>query len=242
VAAFMAGLGGGSVLGAKKAVESRSPLIVFAVLEAAVALYALLMPWITSVMSDWMIAWASESGLGVWYGVQSLLMLMLMLFPAMAMGYGYACVVESARRYSAGRFELGQLYGLNTLGGATGALLSVALLAAGGWKNAVYIIAFTGFAVAALATYLALTREGRIALLKKDHGRVEGGEKDFLKAALLYGLVGMAAMIIQIGWVRVFGMIMLRTEYVLALIVMVFLAGIAAGSLIERRLKDRKII
>ena len=37
---------------------------------------------------------------------------------------------------------------------------------------------------------------------------------------------------LEIGWIRLYGMIMLRTEYVLGVILAVFLLGIALGSML----------
>ena len=56
-------------------------------------------------------------------------------------------------------------------------------------------------------------------------------------ALFSYGGIGAAALMLEIGWTRLFGMIMLRTEYVLAVILAVFLLGIGGGSLLARHLR-----
>lgn len=47
--------------------------------------------------------------------------------------------------------------------------------------------------------------------------------------------MGAGALILQVGWTRLYGMVLLRTEYVLAVILAVFLLGIGLGSLLARR-------
>jgi spermidine synthase len=53
---------------------------------------------------------------------------------------------------------------------------------------------------------------------------------------LAYGVLGAAAITLEIGWTRLFGMVLMRTEYVLAVILAVYLLGIGGGSLLARRL------
>ncbi|HEX22360.1 MAG TPA: spermine synthase, partial [Chromatiales bacterium] len=53
---------------------------------------------------------------------------------------------------------------------------------------------------------------------------------------LIYGGIGVAALMLQIGWTRLFGMVLLRTEYVLAVILAIFLIGIGLGSLLARHM------
>ncbi len=55
---------------------------------------------------------------------------------------------------------------------------------------------------------------------------------------LIYGGIGAAALMLEIGWTRLFGMVLLRTEYVLAIILAVFLIGIGLGSLLARHLRQ----
>ena len=56
-------------------------------------------------------------------------------------------------------------------------------------------------------------------------------------AALLlnYGLIGAASLLLEMAWLRLFSLVMLRTEYVLALILAVMLFGMGLGSLLASR-------
>ncbi|EQD72829.1 Spermidine synthase-like protein, partial [mine drainage metagenome] len=52
---------------------------------------------------------------------------------------------------------------------------------------------------------------------------------------LFYGILGMASLSLEVAWTRLFGLLFLRTEYVLALILASFLVGIGLGSLVATR-------
>src|SRR3569623_1516028 len=197
VAAFMAGRGAGSLLGTMIAPRLRRPLLLFALLEAAVALFSLAMPALFQALGARLTLASADSGLGAWYGIQASAYFLVLFVPAFAMGMGFPAVL---RVFIATPVNLAKVYGLNTLGGAAGALLPLVLLPALGWTAALHGVVILG---------------GGVALL----------------ALTMYAGGGAAALILEIGWTRLYGMILLRTEYVLAVILSVFLLGIGAGSL-----------
>jgi len=57
---------------------------------------------------------------------------------------------------------------------------------------------------------------------------------------IAYAGIGAAALILQVAWTRLFGMILLRTEYVMAVMLAIFLVGIALGSALVRRRSSSK--
>jgi spermidine synthase len=63
VAAFMIGLGLGSLAGAKWARRCAKPLVLFAALELAIALYALLLPGLLHRMTAWLDSCLCISGI-----------------------------------------------------------------------------------------------------------------------------------------------------------------------------------
>src|SRR3569623_337643 len=165
VAAFMAGLGGGSLLGTVIAPRLRRPLLLFALLEAAVALFSLAMPALFQALGARLTLASADNGLGAWYGLQASAYFLVLFVPAFAMGMGFPAVLR----------------------------------------------VFT-------ATPVVMPREA---------ARLRPG----WLTLTMYAGVGAAALILEIGWTRLYGMILLRTEYVLAVILSVFLLGIGAGSL-----------
>src|SRR3569833_3595953 len=123
---------------------------------------------------------------------------------------------------------LAKAFGRNTLGGAVGALLPLVLLPALGWSDAVRAVVMLGAGVAGAAAVLAVrpgpTSPGHVA----EH---RPAARPTWINLLMDGGVGAAALMLEVGWTRLYGMILLRTEYVLAVILCVFLIGIGAGSL-----------
>ena len=227
VVAFMAGLGGGSLFAARKAARIKKPLLLLALLEGGIALYALLLPLLLQMTSAWVEGAAAQLTLFQWYGLLASAALCLLMLPAFAMGAGFPLILVAAGNQSG---RLGSVYGLNTLGAACGALLPLWLLPTLGWSAAVRVVAGIGILVA-LAFLLLASRYP-----SEQSGSAEGDVKRPPWPALLaYAGIGAASLILEIGWTRLFGMVMLRTEYVLAVILAAFLLGIGAGSMLAPR-------
>lgn len=234
VTAFMAGLGTGSLLGLRLARSVRRPLRVFAGLEAAIAAYALLLPVMLAHWDSLLGQLAAVTDVWQWYLVQCSAALGLLFLPACAMGAGFPLVLKAGEHTRAG---VGGLYGLNTLGGAAGALLPLGLLPLLGWTAAVQTVACVGLSVAACAVLLSLFWP--VAGASQAPRPMEAQRRPEAVTLLAYAGIGLAALVLEIGWTRLFGMILLRTEYVMAVILAVFLFGIAAGSLLVRRTASR---
>ena len=226
VTAFMLGLGAGSLLGARWAKRVESPLKIFGLLEIAIALYALLLPSLLQQFANWQAIFASEMGLLAWYVAQGLTSLMLLALPAGIMGAGFAMVLRTTERAP---HTLAQVYGVNTLGGVLGALFPLWGLTALGWSNSVRLLAFMGLIVGGVAMMLAMR-------LGKSEARNKPADRPSQAILLMYAGIGAGSIMLEIGWIRLYGMVMLRTEYVLAVILAVFLMGIAAGSLLARQI------
>lgn len=228
VVAFMAGLGAGSLAGAALSRRFSRPLIILAGLEAGVALFALAMPLLFRQLDTWLGGLSAAAGLGGWFGLQAGAAFLILMLPAAALGAGFPLILQAL---SPTRVSLARVYGVNTLGGATGALLPLALLPAVGWSQAVQIVAVTGMVIAACMALLGSRvppAETGAAPVAPQHGRPA------MATLLAYAGIGLAALMLQIGWTRLFGMFLLRTEYVLAIVLAVFLVGIGIGSLSAR--------
>ncbi len=233
--AFMAGLGAGGLLGAWCARCLRHPLIVFALLEAAVALFALSMPWLFAAADHVLGAVAIGLPLDAWFRLQGLSSFLILFFPALALGVGFPLVL---RFFANTRVTIVSVYGLNTLGGAAGALLPLWLLPAIGWAGSIRAVAVLGLVVAIAAVAISLGTRHRF---DGADGHASGMRPAW-NALLIYAGIGAAALMLQVGWTRLYGMILLRTEYVLALLLCIFLVGIGLGSLLARRLPERQAL
>ena len=231
VAAFMIGLGLGSLAGVRWAKQCNKPLALFAMLEMAIALYALLLPSLLHSVSGWMEGIAVQLTLAQWYLLQGAEALCLLVIPAFAMGVGFALVLKVVDRTP---LSLGKLYGLNTIGGAAGALFPLWSLPVLGWIVSVRTIALLGLVVGGAAWALSrFTRSGNGSLQPIEDNRQP---RPPLLALIIYAGIGAGSIMLEVGWIRLYGMIMLRTEYVLGVILAVFLLGIALGSMFLPRM------
>lgn len=231
VAAFMIGLGLGSLAGIRWAKQCNNPMAIFAFLEIAIAIYALLLPAVLHYSNDWMEGISDQLTLVQWYLLQGAGALCLLLIPAFGMGVGFALVLKVVEQTPT---SLGKIYGLNTLGGVVGALFPLWSLPVIGWIGSVKMIALLGLIVGVTALAMSrLTRPTNASLQKIN---IKDARPPFL-ALMIYAGIGAGSIMLEVGWVRLYGMIMLRTEYVLGLILAVFLLGIALGSIFLPRLK-----
>lgn len=230
VAAFMAGLGAGSAAGERWRIRL-PPLLLFGLLEAGVAGYALCLPWLMAALQDRLASLAADLPLSAWYSVQALAAFITLFAPAAALGVGFPLILRAAGGASA---PVGRLYGLNTLGACAGALLPLALLPAVGWAASVRYVAVLGTSIGLFAAIIGWKFNGT-------SGAPSARERLHLPVTdrAAYAAIGAAALILEISWTRLYGMLMLRTEYVLAVILAVFLLGLALGSLAVRHWRIR---
>ncbi len=232
-AAFMLGLGLGAMQGGRWAHRTPSPLRVFVLVEVLVALYALCLPLILRLVDGGVSALGPVS-LDAWYGLYGVITLLMIVLPAWAMGMAFPMVLRALEPTS---MSLAKVYGLNTCGGALGALLPLWLLPAVGWGMAVWIVALMGMVVAFLAWRMD-RRQPPIATAPAPV--VPVSKLNIPKTTIFaYAGVGAAALMLEIGWTRLFGMILLRTEYVMALILAIFLVGIGLGSVMAKRMRAK---
>lgn len=234
VSAFMAGLGAGSLLGSRLVHSLRNPLLILALLESAVALFAWFTPQLFQLLDGWIGVSTAGSGLMQWYLLQGLVIFIVLFIPALGLGLGFPLVLSVVEGSAV---SLSKVYALNTLGGALGALLPLGLLPLFGWTVSIRLVAILGLCVAAVL--FLLSRRIAAVTSSPDSDPDETVQQPSKRLAwcylLAYGGIGAAALILQVAWTRLFGMILLRTEYVLAVILAVFLVGIALGSALVKR-------
>lgn len=226
VAAFMAGLGAGSLSAAHLIDKFRKPLRMLAILEGAIACYALLLPLLLKFTSAEIDAAAAQLSPIQWYSLMSLVAWSMLLIPAFAMGAGFPLILSFLGNSTT---SLARIYGMNTLGAAIGALLPLWLLPTLGWSGAIRIVATLGLLVSAALMWLSRHAPSAFGINHISSTRPRW------PALMAYGGIGAASLILEIAWTRLFGMVLLRTEYVLAVILASFLAGIGLGSLMAPR-------
>jgi predicted membrane-bound spermidine synthase len=230
VAAFMAGLGLGNLLGGFVAdrLSPRATLAVYAASAASVGIYGLLSP---TLLYDGYRAVAPSLGVASTFGFNLLMLavpttLMGVSLPLLARGV-VSTVNEAAHR-------LGRLYAINTFGAALGACLS-------GW----YLLGTLGFVASirlASACYLFATL---VALwLWRSAGEepasaptpsTTSGPDPAWPWYLAYGLTGSIALGLEVVYVRLVDALMRSNAYTFAHVLTLYLISFAAGSAVGAR-------
>lgn len=228
VAAFMLGLGLGSWLMLCKARFIKNPLHLLALLEVLIAIFAWFLPSLLHWVSPSLDRMASTLSPSAWHGLMGIAAFLMLTIPASAMGMSLPLILKPANKNLE---SLAYLYGANTLGAVFGALLPLLLLPIFGWGLTLRLIALLGMVLAVL-----------YYLTKYQNSQTSPSTSERLPTKLLlsYGAMGAASLIVEVTWTRLFGLIMLRTEYVLAIILAIFLLGIGLGSLLAAKLSKEK--
>ena len=222
LATFMAGLGIGYAALAQLADRAQRPLLVYGALELGIGLWAAAFDPLFHLLLGW-----SAPGL--------VLAVVGLLPPTIAMGATLPLVVRAAAPdpdRAAG--TIGLLYAANSAGAVVGGLLAgfVLLPLLGAHKT---LLAGAGFNLLVGAAAMALGRRHRPP--PAVYSQPAEGNAWFVVAAA--GVCGLAALILQVLWIRVFAVILGSSTYSFTVIVAAFIAGIALGGAVVERFRPR---
>ena len=229
VSAFLAGLGVGAISAYKLSPFLNRPILLLGLIECGVAAFSFVLPSILAWLDGSLLA--SGNGLYNWYAIQSIVTFFMLFFPASLLGFGFALLLKY---FSSREFSVGVIYGVNTFGGVFGVLMPLLLLPLFGWVVSLKLVAIFGFLVG-LTFILLGARSAKVFRVVNKENLVSTFQSHRVHV-LAYAVVGFSSLVLQMAWTRFYGMIFLRTEYVLAVIIAVFLLGIAMGSVLSRRL------
>ncbi len=229
VAAFMLGLGIGALMWLRWRIAR--PWRWLALLDGIVALYAWCLPGLARQETGFLLQVAPH-GAVAWHVSLTVMSICTLTLPAIPMGASLLLVLQGwTVMPGAGDRKLGLLYGVNTLGAVMGAWLPLVLLPWLGWVNALRTIATLGGVMAVGWAWL----DGQSRLSVAHDETSLPNPRLFHRVSLLYGLLGMASLGLEVAWTRWFGLLFLRTEYVLGLILANYLLGIGLGSVVGAR-------
>jgi spermidine synthase len=255
LAAFMAGLAIGSAAGGYFGgrLTPRGALRVYAMVEVAIAVLALLLPLELAAIRPLLASAYADGNPGVMFPLLRLASsLFLFALPAAAMGATFPIasrwMVRGVARASA---DAAWLYSVNTIGAALGTVLAgFLLLPALGLRHTMHIAVALNL-IAALVTLLIAARietptPGLAAVniapararRAKPSARTERAGLLWV-AAFALGLSGFASLTLQVVWTRLAAVILGPTTYAFSVVVAVFISGLAAGSALGLRLAGR---
>lgn len=262
LAAFMGGLAIGAAVAGPRSdrLSRRAALQLYARLEVAIAVLALLVPLALAVATPLLRGAYADGDAGLAFPILRLLVSVVCIaVPAVAMGATFPVI---ARWYvpgaAAATRDAGALYAANTVGAAGGALLAgFILLPAVGLRATTAVGVAINLAVAAVAWRLAgrthvqpaeapaiVEAPGRPAKGKRRAGAVHvatpaaGAGRVGIAAAAL-GVSGFVSLTLQVVWSRLLAQILGPTTYAFSLVVAIFITGLALGAVAGRRLATR---
>lgn len=204
---FMLGLALGSYIFGRLADMVRDPIRLYAILEIGIGL--------TAFLASWMI--------GSWW--------ILILVPTTLMGGTFPVVVKYFKQSA-----VGWVYGVNTLGALAGAVFTAfVLIEILGLNNSITLAVGLNVTIGLSALFIKrrIQKEERKRIEKK----VGYPKYKLVLAAIAFGVSGMVAMAYEVLWTRILTPMTGTYIYSFAMILAVVLFGIAAGSLIGKRLE-----
>ena len=253
LAAFMGGLAVGAAVGGRigQRLDPRRALRTYAVLEAGIALVAILLPLVLTALRPALAALYDNGNGGVLFtAVRFVSSLILLSLPAAAMGATFPLasrwIVRSAALVPD---DAGRLYAANTFGAAAGALVTgFVLLPAVGLAGATAFGVVLNLVAAGGAWWLTSGVPAEPALPPPPPRQTRAGKtkspphkplgRPWLAAAAL-GVTGLASLTLQVVWTRLLASMLGPTTYAFSAIVAVFILGIAGGSFAGARLSRR---
>ena len=238
VAAFMAGLGIGSLLGGRLSarLEARASLRLFALVELAISAFGAGSPFL---YYDWLYPLASR--LESPSLAAGLAHFAALLPPTLLMGMSLPLLVRAMLRDvgAAGR-TIGALYGINMLGAALGAFAAPWLLIPrAGIGGATLVAAGSNLLAGAGALVLARTLDAPPAGPATTPGDPQATTHPFGLWLALYALSGFVALSLEILWFRLVDVAVKSTAFTFGTVLAIYLLGSAAGCLLALRFVDR---
>ena len=226
LAVFMGGLALGSWLFSKAAPKLTRPGTTYAVLEAGTAVFALLTPALFALIErGYVIAFQRlGEGPGTLLLVRTGLAMAALLPPTILMGGTYPVMsrlVEHEER--PGRRSAG-LYAVNTAGAVAGVILAGLLLIPRIGLRATLLVSACIGLVAAISAFALQKR----ALATARLARGDRPLAVWMAAAFLTGSVALG---VEVLWTRILVLYLGSSVYSFSLMLMVYLSGLAAGSL-----------
>jgi spermidine synthase len=267
LAAFMGGLAIGSAAGGRVGarLDRTRALRVYASLEIAIALLALLLPLELRAVNPLLaFAYADGAGGAVFGFLRFLASVLLLAIPAAAMGATFPVASQwFVQGAGAAARDAGLLYAANTVGAALGALLAgFILLPFMGLLGATSVA--VGLNAVAAAGAFAISRSpvpAAIPASKATSARRETSNPRRRRkapnavtskaspsrreapnptlAAIAMGISGFASLTLQVVWTRLLALILGPTTYAFSIMVAIFIAGLAIGAAITSRFATR---
>ncbi len=227
---FMGGLGVGSLVLGHRSERARKPLALYSTLEFGIAIAAALTPFLVTLARWLYSALGGSLALGPVLGTGARLVLAALVLagPTFLMGGTLPAAARSVvGNDDEGRHGLAWLYGMNTLGAVTGAVLATFFaLEAMGNRMTLWSACVLNLLVAMIARVMARKSDGCEPSV--DAGcEGEASAPRFVLAAS--AIVGFAFLLMELVWYRMLSPLLGGSTFTFGLILAVALLGIGLG-------------
>lgn len=237
IAAFMAGLGFGSVYWGKRVDTSARPVRLFSLLQFGIALAGLIIILIFKNMPSLyrtlfsILRTGPTSSLVIIFIISFL----LMFIPTFFMGGTFPVMSRAFvwREKDIGR-DVGKLYTVNTFGGIIGAGAAGFILIAYTGLTITHVIALgINLALGILTFKTAVTRSPGAPAGDPGEKTYSDGVRNFI--LVVAGCSGLAGLAYEILWIRTLAIFLPNSTYTFSSVLIVYLGGITLGSIIYTR-------
>jgi spermidine synthase len=252
LASLFAGLALGGVYFGRLIDKGKNPLLVYALLEAGIGVFAFLMPLLFVGMRELYVAIAQRFGIG-FYGISLVrfaFSFVILLVPATLMGGTLPVIVKFfATRPERLGWHVGQLYSMNTLGAVVGTLgAGFYLILHFGVREAAYVAGVVNLLIAGVVWALywragvqwaadgGATRSTPVPDASADAVPVRVAHL----ALWAIGISGFCALAFEVFWTRALVFFLDNSTHAFTTILTAFLLGIGIGSFIVARFVDKR--
>jgi spermidine synthase len=241
LAAFMAGLGSGSWWFGRVA-DRRSPLVLYRWLELGIGVYALASPLLLTAGSrPYRAVFRMLDGSPTLIlAAKFLLGFALLAVPTFLMGGTLPAAVRLlADRFDARGSRIALVYGVNTLGAASAALLVPFVLLPSMDQQSILVLTALGNAAIFAGTFLL--RPPSPPASSPVAAEVAPTSSRFSLLPFTLFLTGFVSIALETVWNRLFSLHLTSSIYTFSLVLAVYLAAVGAGSLLLSHSRLRKV-
>ena len=234
LATFMGGLALGGFAASRWGGRAGRPLLVYALLEMLIGTCAVAFPYVFELtIPVYLSFWRHFEPAPLVFGVFQLLLLSaLLLPPTVCMGATLPLLARFVtRRHSESGFEVGILYGVNTLGAVLGTIAAgFVLLPRLGLSATTHWTAAVNGSLAMCALLLSLASERNMprtsALAHDSEPHADWSSRLLL---LVAAIAGFSALMYEVAWFRLMVLVLGGSTYAFSTMLVAFLLGIGAG-------------
>lgn len=246
LAVFMGGNALGFFLFGRASTRTRRPVVLFALLQFGLGIYALLFPLICSAVDPlYQAVYGFASGsFAFLLVVRAFVSAACVLLPAMAIGGGLPLLTRAlAKRNANIAKNVTSLYALDALGAAAGSLATgmVLLRFAGAWRTNLFAAMISiGVGAIGLVMFRECATGGEIANTKKRKHPPKGVPavpRKLIYAA--FALSGLLLMAHEVFWLRYLAFLLRDTVHLYSGIIAIIIGALATGALCGRALLSR---